>query len=499
MDFRASIIGWRTSVLAIVVGLAIGCPSPTLAWTEPVVREPKDGSPSSIDWKGAHAERSRLIESSLRSQYRALWDGMSNDAKAGYRHLTESIYLPADFDEQVLEKIDAQDFRWPLRDQQLPIDARQRTWTRFGLAPRPDDPNKPLQYIPGPDGGYVMNCFACHGGSLFGATYPGAPNTLYALESLTEQVRRTKLSLKKELGHMDIGSMAMPLGTTVGTSNAVMFGVALMNFRDADLRVHTERTPAPLVNHDMDAPPWWHFHRKHHIYIEGFAQKGHRGLMQFMLVKQNGPEQFRGWEDDFRKVYAFLSELRAPKYPGPVDSVHVEKGRVVFEEHCARCHGTYGTDGEYPELRIPIDELGTDSVRLKSLSLKHRKSYGDSWFADYGKQETILEADGYVAPPLDGVWATAPYFHNGSVPTLWHVLNPEARPAVWTRVRLGLDEERMGLDVEELNSIPSGTNKSDRRWYYDTRDLGKSSDGHDYPAILTDQQKVELLEYLKTL
>ncbi len=424
---------------------------------------------------------------------------MSDDAKAGYRHLTESVYLPADFDEQVLHKIDDQSFRWPLTDHDLPENSRARTWMRFGLAPRPDDPSKPLQYIPRPDGGYVMNCFACHGGSLYGATYPGAPNTLYALESLTEQVRRTKLSLGKELGHMDIGSMAMPLGTTVGSSNAVMFGVALMNFRDADLNVHAERSPAPLVNHDMDAPPWWHFHRKHHIYIEGFAEKGHRGLMQFMLVKQNGPEQFRGWEDDFRKVYAFLSELRAPKYPGPIDMDRAERGNQVFAENCARCHGSYGDVSQYPELRVPIEDIGTDAVRLQSLSVKHRKSYGESWFADYGQQETILEADGYVAPPLDGVWASAPYFHNGSVPTLWHVLNPDSRPVVWSRDRLGLDEDRMGLGVRELEEIPAGTNKSDRRWYYDTRDFGKSARGHDYPAILTEQQRVDLLEYLKTL
>ncbi len=221
--------------------------------------------------------------------------------------------------------------------------------------------------------------------------------------------------------------------------------------------------------------------------------------MQFMLVKQNGPEQFRGWEDDFRKVYAFLSELRAPKYPGPIDMDRAERGNQVFAENCARCHGTYGDVSQYPELRVPIEDIGTDSVRLQSLSVKHRKSYGESWFADYGQQETILEADGYVAPPLDGVWASAPYFHNGSVPTLWHVLNPDSRPVVWSRDRLGLDEDRMGLGVRELEEIPAGTNKSDRRWYYDTRDFGKSARGHDYPASLTEQQKVDLLEYLKTL
>ena len=167
---------------------------------------------------------------------------------------------------------------------------------------------------------------------------------MYALESLTESVRRTKLKIGKPLAHMDVGSMFMPLGKTVGTSNAVMFGVALMNYRDAELNVYPNRAPADMTHHDMDAPPWWHFHRKHHIYIDGFAEKGHRGLMQFMLVRQNGPEQFRAWESDFNEVYTFLQELRPPKYPLPIDGMKAERGKVVFNANCASCHGTYGKE-----------------------------------------------------------------------------------------------------------------------------------------------------------
>ncbi len=84
-----------------------------------------------------------------------------------------------------------------------------------------------------------MNCFSCHGGSVYGRTLPGAPNNLYQLQSLTEDSRATKLRMGKPLAQMDIGSAFMPLGTTVGTTNAVMFGVALMNFRDAELNVQS--------------------------------------------------------------------------------------------------------------------------------------------------------------------------------------------------------------------------------------------------------------------
>ena len=446
------------------------------------------------------------IQESLENQYKALEASMSWKAKAGFERLTENVYLPADFDEDVLKSLDALDHRWPFLDQELPRGTRQATWLAHGLSPRPNDPTKPLQYVVNSKQQYVMNCFACHGGSLYGTSYPGAPNSTYALESPTEQVRKAKIKLGKPLAHMDLGSMVMPLGTTNGTSNAVMFGVALMNFRDADLNVQTNRIPAPMNHHDMDAPPWWHFYRKSHLYIDGFAEKGHKGLMQFMLVRQNGPDKFRYWEKDFREVYRFLEELRPPKFPLAVDAEKASRGKVVFEKTCASCHGTYQPSessnrniGKYPEQVVDIDDVKTDRVRFDSLSPKHRDAYGKSWFADYGKQSTYNEVAGYVAPPLDGIWASAPYLHNGSVPTLWHLLHPQQRPKVWRRIAQSMDEEAIGLVVESLDEVPKKLSNAERRWYFDTSLEGKSAQGHDYPDELTEDQKSDLLEYLKTL
>jgi mono/diheme cytochrome c family protein len=279
-----------------------------------------------------------------------------------------------------------------------------------------------------------------------------------------------------------------------------------MNFRDADLNVQTNRIPAPMNHHDMDAPPWWHFYRKSHLYIDGFAEKGHKGLMQFMLVRQNGPDKFRYWEKDFREVYRFLEELRPPKFPLAVDAEKASKGKVVFEKTCASCHGTYQPSessnrniGKYPEQVVDIDDVKTDRVRFDSLSPKHRDAYGKSWFADYGKQSTYNEVAGYVAPPLDGIWASAPYLHNGSVPTLWHLLHPQQRPKVWRRIAQSMDEEAIGLVVESLDEVPKKLSNAQRRWYFDTSLEGKSAQGHDYPDELTEDQKSDLLEYLKTL
>src|SRR5581483_6462255 len=60
--------------------------------------------------------------------------------------------------------------------------------------------------------------------------------------------------------------------------------------------------------------------------------------------------------------------------------------------------------------------------------------YLDWWSKSfYGQISTLDPKQGYVAPPLDGIWATAPYLHNGSVPTLAALLDSSKRPQFWSR------------------------------------------------------------------
>lgn len=424
-------------------------------------------------------------------------------AERGYRFLTGKSYLQLDFEQATIDSV-WQAWPEPLRAQAekaTPEERQKLIFERYGLTPRLDDPTKPLQYVVD-ERGWTMNCFACHGGQVLGKTVPGLPNSRYALETLTEETRETKLRQRKALGRMDVGSLVMPLGTSNGTTNAVMFGVALMHYRDAELNVHTDRGMPKMVHHDMDAPPWWHFKKKSHIYIDGFAEKGARGLMQFMLIRQNGPEKFRGWEPDFEAVYAYLESLEAPKYPFAIDQPLAAKGKVAFERVCSSCHGTYGERETYPEKMVAIDEIGTDRVRFDALTPAHREAYGQSWFAHFGKQDTRPKPTGYVAPPLDGIWASAPYFHNGSVPTLWHLLRPAERPAVWRRTSVdGYDQAKVGLVVETFDQLPAeaSQDKRLRREYFQTKGFGKSAAGHDFVEELTDDEKSAVLEYLKTL
>ena len=426
------------------------------------------------------------------------------DATRGYEILRTKPLLPPDYDRDTLLRTP---LVWPadLREAARGEDEAGRlriAFSRYGLvAPPAGDPvgGEVLNYVETP-AGWVMNCFACHGGKVAGETVPGLPNSHYGLETLTEETRSVKLFSGKPLSHQDLGLMRFPLGGSHGTTNAVMFGVVLDALREPDMTVNLSRSPGELVHHDVDAPPWWHFKKKSRLYIDGFSPKNHRVLMQFMLLPNAGREEVYAWEDDFRDILAYIESVEAPPYPFEIDRDLAAEGEAVFAANCSECHGTYSSDPAaetYPEVTVPNGVIGTDRVRLDALTVAHRRHLKTTWMSRYGADPVVEDPGGYVAPPLDGVWASAPYFHNGSVPTLAGVLSPEARPTIWRRTEDGYDRDRVGLEVEELEEVPT----RDARFAFDTRraDTGKTNGGHTLAAGLSDGEKRSLLEYLKTL
>ena len=106
------------------------------------------------------------------------------------------------------------------------------------------------------------------------------------------------------------------------------------------------------------------------------------------------------------------------------------------------------------------------------------------------------------------MWANYPYLHNGSVPTLWHLLGPASeRPAVFeVMAARRFDRERVGqpLHASEATRGLSETAllrrfRDDRDWFVVTRP-GSGNGGHDFwNRIRTDERRRALIEYLKTL
>lgn len=111
------------------------------------------------------------------------------------------------------------------------------------------------------------------------------------------------------------------------------------------------------------------------------------------------------------------------------------------------------------------------------------------WGFDLGRDQTKL--DRYKARPLDGIWATAPYLHNGSVPNLYQLLVSGERKPFYVGTRQ-FDPKHVGFETDDK----SGT-------WLDTGTSGNLNTGHDaftYGGELDLEREVwPLIEYMKTL
>jgi cytochrome c peroxidase len=185
-----------------------------------------------------------------------------------------------------------------------------------------------------------------------------------------------------------------------------------------------------------------------------------------------------------------LSEkIRPPPYPFGIDLVAAKRGAAHFESKCASCHG-----GPESDKRLyPIGEIGTDPNRAQLFTQKQAEGF-NKFLAE-------LEAVGYVSPKefgvrstgkyfaatLNGVWARSPYLHNGSVRTMQELLAPPGeRAKTFHRGSRNYDATQMGYTDEGAYVLDTTTN-------------GNANTGHDYGTHLSNAEKGELIEYLKTL
>lgn len=203
--------------------------------------------------------------------------------------------------------------------------------------------------------------------------------------------------------------------------------------------------------------------------------------------------------------------IRPPAWPeevfGTIDQAKAERGRGIYAERCAGCHDAPRS--------VPVAELGTDPYHMESYEkpladgrpfweafAKDMAAYKHKAYAAEGigpEQAAEIEAmapdvwrsnPAYVSRPLAGVWATAPYLHNGSVPTLDDLLKPAAeRPKRFALGHRGFDPVRLGLAAE----APEGA------WTFDVAEPGNSNGGHEYGAGLDADARAALIEYIKTL
>ncbi len=421
-------------------------------------------------------------------------------ARRGYEALTRTPFIPGFWSEGAIDRLWKV---WGLPE--IPTDYAAAVRQRYGLHPAPY-PNDGLpmglrktRLLGRPALG--VDCMLCHGSSLFGKSYIGLGNQTLDIQALFEDLARAD-------GRS--GKLPFTFCNVRGTNEADAFGVYLLGWRNPDLSLRTEWKNLGLLDHSCaDVPAWWLMKRKKTIYYTGgMDSRSVRTLMQFMMHPLTLPRDFERAEPAFRDIQQYLLSLEPPKYPFPVDAAKAARGQTLFRQHCARCHGTYGPDGRYPNKIVPLEKIGTDPARHAAVGLPYGEAYSASWFGQepdgwFFRGKPLRWTPGYQAPPLDGVWATAPYFHNGSVPTLYHVLHSAARPKRFTRSYQTRTEDydsvHVGWKYQEVDHIPPDLPPLERRKIYDTTQPGRSNAGHTYGDDLTDEERWAIIEYLKTL
>jgi hypothetical protein len=189
-----------------------------------------------------------------------------------------------------------------------------------------------------------------------------------------------------------------------------------------------------------------------------------------------------------------------------VDKVKAKIGEQIFDATCADCHRNR---------LFALTEIGTDPNRANSFGqpvgknvpfpiaikpildgLKARAFADDNISPavqlTMDAPNVVWRATGqYYARTLHGTWATAPYLHNGSVPTIWDLLHPDKRPAKFAMGNREYDPVKLGYVTTPA--------KDGQSWTFDTSQPGNSNIGHTFGANLTGDQKSALIEYLKTI
>ncbi|NWA10809.1 hypothetical protein [Pseudomonas gingeri] len=193
----------------------------------------------------------------------------------------------------------------------------------------------------------------------------------------------------------------------------------------------------------------------------------------------------------FNRVTNWLLGTKPPAWPFALDQARVAQGKPIWDNNCAGCH-EFGK-ADTGQVTTRIDQLGTDPHRLDSFTVGlvqafHGFKKPPFDFNAYRKTQS------YSNTPTDGVWMRAPYLHNGSVPSLWDLLQtPDKRPVAFSTGSDVYDPVKVGFVTSGQQVEAPGYFK------YDTRLEGNHNSGHLYGTQLTDAEKWALIEFMKTL
>jgi mono/diheme cytochrome c family protein len=352
------------------------------------------------------------------------------------------------------------------------------------------------------------NCFTCHAGELNGEIVLGLGNAGSDFQkSISLEAKMANVLVRAKYGRnseeyeafYEFGRFYKAIAPKIETQNpgvnpAFRLEEACVNYRDPVDLSYRKKKNFKTISYTLasDVPPLWNIDKKTALYYNGMGRGDFaKLLMQASVLGMPDSAFARKVHENFIDVVAWAAQLEPPPYPADIDPALVAKGKPIFEEHCSGCHGTYGENETYPNKLISLQVVGTDPYYARYFTTVSGLAdwYNQSWFAHARPASRLEPSDGYIAPPLDGIWATAPYLHNGSVPTLEALLDSPKRPERWQRSQ-AYDYDAVGWQY----TIPPKAKDS-----YDTRKTGYSNRGHYFGDKLVDEERKAVIEYLKTL
>lgn len=370
-----------------------------------------------------------------------------------------------------------------------------------------------LNVVEKPGGVKVVapTCLTCHAEKINGQIIIGLGNNTadhtqpapFRASDMAVQIRFGKKSPEWEAylplsrGHQAVSPYIQTAVRGVNPADKIF--AALAAHRKADdlawLAEPQFQVPKDVV--PTDVPAWWLLKKKNALYYNALGRGDFARLAAAsgMLTMTDSAEA-RRTDERMVDLIAWIRTLEPPAYPFPTDADLAAQGRLVFEKNCSKCHGTYGKTPTYPNRVVKLATIGTDPLLAQSYQVypEYHTWYNASWYAQGPHKAELLPTDGYIAPPLDGVWATAPYLHNGSVPTLDDLLNSPQRPIYWKR-----SFDNRDYDPDKLGwRYVAETSKTDRETY-DTTLPGYGNGGHTFGDKLSAPERRAVLEYLKGL
>ncbi len=416
--------------------------------------------------------------------------------------------------------------------------------------------------------GATLSCAACHSSELFGKQIIGMTNrfpranlffshgqtalkyTTPALFASMTGANHAELVMYRQ-ARIRMCSIAAKAPAALGLDTSLAQVARSLAKRaptlDAERTAINARNPRPsqLDTFVADSKPavWWNVKYKNRWLSDGSVTTGNPIFTNFLwneIGRGVDLPQLLEWlalnTDVVQDLTTAVFATEAPQFKDffGENSIHIERakrGEKLYIHSCAQCHGVYGKawsldathfsamkmkkpelsvvdtiEVRYPE-NTPITNVDTDSNRREGMQV-----LADSLNPLRFSQEhhiVIEKQNGYVPPPLVGIWARYPYLHNNSIPNLCALMTaPEQRPVTYysgkaINKNTDYDLQCMGYPVGKLTPA-SWRNDPDH--LFDTRKSGLSNQGH-FEKIFTKNgqekfspdQKQDLIEYLKTL